>query len=395
MKLQGIFPAITTPFDHNGDLYKVKVQHNIEKWNRTGLAGYVVCGSTGESVYLTTEEKLQLWEWVAQYASSEKILIAGTGVESVRETVALTVMAGVATTYFQALEYRDRVSVAEKNLASAERILRGLKLEQSVGTANALDVAQEETVVATLAAGVPALRQQLRQSIDALAVLLGETPESLSIAATTLEPLVAPEVTAGLPSELLARRPDVAEAEADLIAANANVQVARASFFPSISLTGSGGFESSALTNLFTPANRVWAATAGLTQPIFAGGALRGQSQYAKARYSELLANYHKSVISAFANVEDSLVAVRESAEQQVRQQHAVDEAARAYRIAQAQLRAGTINVVSLLNTQSALFTAQDTLAQVRFQRLQASVNLFKALGGGWQDGRGERSGTR
>jgi NodT family efflux transporter outer membrane factor (OMF) lipoprotein len=342
---------------------------------------------------LTASYQLDLWGKNRATRAAAAATAAASRYD--RETVALTVMAGVATTYFQALEYRDRVSVAEKNLASAERILRGLKLEQSVGTANALDVAQEETVVATLAAGVPALRQQLRQSIDALAVLLGETPESLSIAATTLEPLVAPEVTAGLPSELLARRPDVAEAEADLIAANANVQVARASFFPSISLTGSGGFESSALTNLFTPANRVWAATAGLTQPIFAGGALRGQSQYAKARYSELLANYHKSVISAFANVEDSLVAVRESAEQQVRQQHAVDEAARAYRIAEAQLRAGTINVVSLLNTQSALFTAQDTLAQVRFQRLQASVNLFKALGGGWQDGRGERSGTR
>lgn len=310
-----------------------------------------------------------------------------------RQTVELTVMAGVATTYFQVLALNDRLAVAESNLASAERILKGLVLEQRVGTATALDVAQQQTVTATINAGIPPLRQQLRESLDALAILVGRSPELVDTLSGTLAGVVAPTVGEGLPSELLARRPDVAEAEADLMAANANVAVARASFFPSITLTGSGGFESSALETLLRPANRVWNATAGLTQPIFAGGALRGQSEYAKARYSELLANYHKAVISAFANVEDSLAAVKQSAEQQDRQQQAVDQAERAYRIAEAQLHAGTINVLTLLNTQTALFTARDALAQVRFLRLQASVNLFKALGGGWQNDRRQGSG--
>jgi NodT family efflux transporter outer membrane factor (OMF) lipoprotein len=310
-----------------------------------------------------------------------------------RETVELTVMAGVATTYFEVLAINDRLAVAEANLASARKILHGLVLEQKVGTTTALDVAQQETITATINATIPPLRQQLRASIDALAVLIGRNPESVKVSAASLEGVVPPTIGAGLPSELLTRRPDIAEAEAQLIAANANVAVARASFFPSITLTGDGGFESSALAMLLRPANRAWNATAGLTQPIFAGGALRGQSEYAKARYSELLANYHKAVISAFANVEDSLVAVREAAEQQDRQQQAVTTAERAYRIAEAQLRAGTINVLTLLNTQSALFSARDALAQVRYLRLQASVNLFKALGGGWQNDRRQGSG--
>jgi outer membrane protein, multidrug efflux system len=309
-----------------------------------------------------------------------------------RATVELTVMASVASSYFQALELRDRLAVADQNLASARHILSGLKLEQRVGTATGLDVAQQETVVATLYASIPPLEQALRQDIDALAILVGQTPESIDVAAGSLDELVAPEVMPGLPSELLARRPDVAEAEAQLIAANANMAVARASLFPSIQLTGSGGYESSALSTLLKPTSRIWTIGAGLAQPIFEGGALRGQLDYSKARYQELLAVYHKAVISAFANVEDSLVALRQTAERQDRQQQAVDQARRAYRFAEAQMRAGTINVLTLLNAQSALLVAEDTLAQVKFARLQASVNLFKALGGGWQPGAGEGS---
>jgi multidrug efflux system outer membrane protein len=309
-----------------------------------------------------------------------------------RATVELTVMASVASSYFQALELRDRLAVAQQNLAGARHILDGLKLEQRVGTATGLDVAQQETAVATLFASIPPLEQALRLDVDALAILVGRTPESIDITAGSLDELVAPDVGPGLPSELLARRPDVAEAEAQLVAANANMAVARAALFPSIQLTGSGGFESSSLSTLLRPASRIWSIGAGLTQPIFEGGALRGQLEYSKARYQELLAGYHKAVISAFANVEDSLVALRQTAEQQQRQQQAVDQARRAYRFAAAQMRAGTINVLTLLNAQSALLTAEDTLAQVKFARLQASVNLFKALGGGWQPGDGEGS---
>src|SRR5208282_1799029 len=164
-----------------------------------------------------------------------------------QETVALTVVSSVATTYFQALELRDRIEVAQQNLQNGQSILHGLKLEQSAGTATGLDVAQQETVVALLSAAVPPLVQQFRQSVYALAVLIGKTPESIDVTSGTLTELSSPAIAAGLPSQLLSRRPDVAEAEQQLIAANADITVARAALFPDIELTAAGGYESSML----------------------------------------------------------------------------------------------------------------------------------------------------
>jgi multidrug efflux system outer membrane protein len=302
-----------------------------------------------------------------------------------RTTVELSVMAGVAGTYFQVLELRDRLAIAQDNYANAAKVLRGLKLEETAGIATGLDVAQQETVVATVNATIPPLKQQLRQNLDALAILIGATPESVDVTHGDLDQIGQPLVRPGLPSELLARRPDVAEAEAQLIAANANIAAARAAFFPTISLTATGGFESSALAGLLTPANRVWSLGADVTQPIFQGGALLGQYQLAKGRYEELLADYHKAVISAFANVEDALIALQQSTDLVERQQTAATTAQRAYEFAQAQMRAGTINVLTLLSTETALFSARDALAQAKYAHLQALVTLYQALGGGWQ----------
>jgi NodT family efflux transporter outer membrane factor (OMF) lipoprotein len=302
-----------------------------------------------------------------------------------RATVELTVLAGVAGTYFLALELRDRLGIADANLTNANKILHGLKLEEQAGIATALDVAQQQTVVATVNATIPPLRQQLRQTLDALAILVGNVPEAVDVTRGGLDELGQPLVRPGLPSELLARRPDVAEAEAQLIAANANIAVARAAFFPSISLTATGGYESTQLAGLLTPANRAWSLAAGLTQPIFQGGALVGQYQLAKGHYEELLADYHKAVISALANVEDALIALQQTTDQVERQQQATLAAQRAYEFAQAQMRAGTINVLTLLNTETALFSARDALAQAKYAHLQALVSLYQALGGGWQ----------
>jgi len=303
------------------------------------------------------------------------------------QTVALTVVSSVATTYFQALELRDRIDVARQNLANGQSILRGLQLEQSAGTATGLDVAQQETAVALLDAALPPLVQQLRQSVHALAVLIGKAPESFDVSTGSLNDVSTPDIVAGLPSQLLTRRPDVAEAEQQLIAANADITVARAALFPTIDLTGSGGYESSTLASLVSPANRMFAVSAGLTQPIFHGGALRGQVAYDQARYNELLAGYHKTVLTALGNVEDALVSVRQSEEQLARQRDAVAKARRAYQFAQAQMSAGTINVLTVLNTENALFSAQDVLVQVQYAHLQALVGLFTALGGGWHRG--------
>jgi NodT family efflux transporter outer membrane factor (OMF) lipoprotein len=248
-----------------------------------------------------------------------------------------------------------------------------------------LDVAQQATTVAVINASIPPLRQQLRQTVDALAVLVGKMPQDLEPPVGTLTDLAEPVVGPGLPSELLTRRPDVAAAEAQLMAANANIQVARAAFLPSIDLTAAGGFASTALSSLISPANRIFTLTGGLTQDIFQGGALVGGYRLNRARYSELLSDYHKAVISAFSNVEDALVATQQTAEQYRRQQDAVAKARRAYEITEIQLHAGTVNVLTVLNTQSALFSAEDALVQVRFAHLQALVELFNALGGGWE----------
>ena len=325
--------------------------------------------------------------WGKNRATRDAARAAAVASRYDQQSVALTVISSVATTYFQALELRDRLEVAQQNLDNGEAILKGFKLEQTAGTATGLDVAQQETAVALLNAAVPPLQQQFRQTVHALAVLIGKTPESVDVEAGTLTQLSSPAIVEGLPSQLLSRRPDVAEAEQNLIAANADITVARAALFPDIQLTAGGGYESTALAGLTSPANQVYSIAAGLTQPIFHGGALRAQVAFSKARYTELLTTYHKTVLTAFSNVEDALVATQQTAELQKRQQEAVTTAKRAFEFAERQMSAGTVNILTVLNTENALFSAQDQLVQDNFLRLQALVDLFTALGGGWHQG--------
>ena len=279
------------------------------------------------------------------------------------------------------MESHDRLEVAQQDLATAQEVLKDLKTELSVGIVNALDVAQQETTVAVLSATIPPLQQQFRQSVNALAVLVGKPPQGLEFPGGSLTALSEPQVRPGMPSELLVRRPDVASSEAQLKAANADIQAARAAFFPSIDLTADGGFVSTALSTLITPANRVFNLSGQVAQQIFAGGAITGKYQLTKARYSELLADYHKTVLTAFGDVENALVALQQTADQYQREQEAVATARRAYDFTQTQLHAGVINILTVLNTQSALFNAQDALVQVRFAHLQALVQLYSALG--------------
>jgi outer membrane protein, multidrug efflux system len=336
------------------------------------------------SPQLTASYELDFWG--KNRATREAAVDAAQASRYDRDTIALSVYTSVALTYFQALEAHDRLVVAQDDLNNAQHILDGLELEQQVGVATALDVAQQATTVATVNASIPPLAQQLQQDIDALAILVGESPETVKLELeSTLDDLTPPPVIAGLPSELLARRPDVAEAEAQLRGANANIGVARAAFFPSIDLTASGGYASTVLAGLLSPQNEVFAVAASATQTIFDFGARSGQLAFSHARYSELLSDYHKTVLTAFGNVEDALVAVQQTADELVRQQDAVDKARRAFEYAQLQMQAGTTNILTELNTEIALFTAQDALVQVKYLHLQALVDLYQALGGGWQ----------
>ena len=303
-----------------------------------------------------------------------------------QQTVALTVATNVADTWFTALALADRMQVAEQNLADAEQTLAVIRGRMEAGTASALDLAQQEALVAGERATIPNFRNQIEQELLGLGILVGRPPEAITARPGTLTALSLPLVTAGLPSELLARRPDVAAAEAQLIAANFDIKVARAAFFPAIQLTGQGGFSGAALNAMFFPGGTIASLSAGLTQPIFDAGTLRGQLEQAKGRYDELLADYRKAVVQALTDVEDALTAWRYTTEQEALEAQAVATAQRAADIARAQLIAGTVDITTVLQAETTLFNDQDILAQVRLTRFQALLNLYKALGGGWTE---------
>jgi multidrug efflux system outer membrane protein len=301
-----------------------------------------------------------------------------------QQVVALTVVTNVANAWFTALALADRLLVAQRNLADAQQTLAVIRGRLDAGTATALDLAQQESLVAQERAVIPGLRSQMEQELIGLGILIGRPPEAVTVRPGSLDALALPPVAPGLPSALLQRRPDVAEAEAQLVAANFNIKLARAAFFPSIQLTGSYGFANAALNTLFTPGGTAIALAAGLTQPLFDAGLLRGQLEQSKGRYDELLADYRKAVVQAFTDVENGLTAWRFATEQEALQRRAVATAQRAADIARAQMQAGTVDVTTVLQAETTLFTAQDTLYQVRLARFQALLSLYKALGGGW-----------
>lgn len=301
-----------------------------------------------------------------------------------REVVTLTAITTVATTYFNILAAQDRLKVARHNLADASRILFLIQQQFSAGTQSDLNVAQQESLVETVRATIPPLEETLRQNIAALAVLVGKPPERFNTRGSTLAALARPRITPGLPSELLNQRPDIRQAEQALKASNYSVESARAAFFPTIQLTGTLGFESAALRSLFGPGAWFYTAAAGLTQPIFDGGVLLGQLELQKGLQLQNLQTYRKSVLSAFSNVEQSLIAVEQTAAQERIQENVVKASRRAFVLSEQQMTGGTINMVTLLQTEQTLFSAEDTLAVDRLAHLTAIVSLFQALGGGW-----------
>ncbi len=301
-----------------------------------------------------------------------------------QQVVALTVVTNVANAWFTALALADRIVVAQRNLADAEQTLAVIRGRLDAGTASALDVAQQESLVAQERAVVPGLRSQMEQELIGLGILIGRPPEAVTVRPGSLDALALPPVAPGLPSALLQRRPDVAAAEAQLVAANFDIKLARAAFFPAVQLTGSYGFANAALSTLFTPGGTAIALAAGLTQPLFDAGVLRGQLEQSKGRYDELLADYRKAVVQALTDVENGLTAWRLATEQEALQRRAVETAQRAADIARAQMQAGTVDVTTVLQAETTLFTAQDTLYQVRLARFQALLSVYKALGGGW-----------
>ena len=301
-----------------------------------------------------------------------------------RDTLVLSSVAATVNAYLTLLSAQDRLAVTDSNLKDSRFILEAIKSRLVVGTVSALEVAQQETLVTQVLAQFPPLQLQLQQAKTQIAILAGRTPESLTIKGGTLTRLKTPKIPAGVPSQLLRRRPDVAEAESTLASSDANVGSAKAAFFPTISLTASGGFESVLLKTLLRPEAAFGNVAAGLTQPLFDGGALQGNLGLAQGQNLEDLATYRKAVIQSFVDVENALIAVQQNTELQKRLSDAVDTSRRAYDITAARLKEGTIDIVQVLQAEQALFSAQDSLVTARLSRFQALASLAQALGGGW-----------
>jgi multidrug efflux system outer membrane protein len=302
-----------------------------------------------------------------------------------RDVVALTTLTSVANAYFQVLASQDRLRTAQRNIASATSILDAIRQRLGAGTGTDLDVAQQESVLASQRATVPPLRQTLQQNINALATLVSRPPESIRVIGGSLNAVAIPRVTPGLPSEILTQRPDIRRQEAQLASATANVGSARAQFFPSIQLTGQGGYQSSSLVSLFQPHAAFFSMVGSLTQPIFDGGRILGNFELTQAKQDELLQAYRKTVVQSFADVDNALTAIRETTNTLRLQRDVVAASRRAFQLSEQQLRAGTADIVTVLNTQRTLFAAEDALWQAQLARLLAIISLYQALGGGWE----------
>jgi len=228
--------------------------------------------------------------------------------------------------------------------------------------------------------------QQERDAQTALAILLGRPPQTFTVSEKGLEAIRMPQITPGMPSALLTRRPDIRRAEARLAAANANVAVARAALFPSISLTGNTGAQSSALLSLFDGPNLLATLGASLTIPIFDSGRLSSQRDLAVAQKQELVQVYRSTVITALSEVEKALGAIRSLEERYRLKSQEVDQARFAFELSEIRYRVGAEDLMTVIDTQRTLSDAQTQLGLIKLQRLQATVSLYKALGGGWQD---------
>ena len=298
--------------------------------------------------------------------------------------IGLTAESSVAQEYFTILATRERIAITRQNIDAAKRILAVVEAKVVAGVSSNLDLANQQAVIAGQEATLPALIEQEREGRYALAILLGRAPEGFDVKGQNMDGIVSPVVQGGLPSEVLLRRPDVAEAEANLYAAHANVDAARAAFFPAIGLTGSGSYASTVIGSLINPGNFAWSIGASLLQTIFDGGAKKAASDLALAQEQEQIADYRKAVFNAFNNVESALGQVASDGDQLVALTEEVRASTEAFRISELQYREGTIDILSLLQAQQTLFSAENTLVETKLARLGADVSLYIALGGGW-----------
>ena len=305
--------------------------------------------------------------------------------EWARQEVASTLVANVAAAYFQLRALDLQLEISKRTLDSRQESLRLTRLLANGGSTSLLDVRQAEQLVFTASAEIPALEQQIEQQENFLSILLGRNPGNIARGQTLIEQHHPPEVPAGLPSSLLERRPDIRQAEQQLVAANAEIGVARAAHFPQISLNGNGGLQSSALTNLFTGPAGAWSFGASLTQPIFTAGKISSGVRLAKARQQTATLFYQQSIQGAFRSVSDALIGYRKTREFSSHQQELFESAQDAARLSHMRYNGGVTGYLEVLTNETNSFSAELGLVQARLNELLAVVQLYEALGGGWQ----------
>ena len=321
--------------------------------------------------------------WGGKRAARDSAELAVRASEFERATVELTLLSGVATTYTQLLALHEQQRIAELNLANAQNVLKLVQTRHDAGSATQLELAQQKSLVAAQQRQLPEVRQRTEAARISLAALLGQPVQTLQLTPQAFEQLRWPSIAAGVPSDLLSRRPDIASAEAQLAAAQADIIVARAAMLPSVTLSANLGSGANRAGDMLR--NPFYNLTGGLIAPIFNNGRLSAERDKATARQDELLQTYRGAIINGFADVEKALSSIRRLDEQRQWQHEELDQAQKAFRIAQSRYEAGAEDLLTVLETQRTLYAAQDLNVQLRQARLGASIALYKALGGGWQ----------
>jgi outer membrane protein, multidrug efflux system len=334
-------------------------------------------------VGLSLTWQLDFWGQFRRATEASRASLLAT--EWGKKAVISSVVADVASAYFQLLELDLEMDISTRTLQSRKDSLNLVRVRQTGGTGTLLDVRQSEELMYTAAAAIPDLERRIGQQENVISVLLGRSPGGVPRVKKLSDTAVAPSVPAGMPSSLLERRPDIQSAEQQLVAANARIGVAKAAFFPQISLTGSAGYQSSSLTSLFSGPAGVWSFGAGLAQPLFTGGKLRSNLHLTEAQEQEAVLRYQQAIQQAFRDVSDSLIAYRK--DQEFREQQALLAAAAvdAIRLANARYNGGVASYLEVLDSDTLAYDAEIELARAQLEERLALVQLYHALGGGWQ----------
>jgi len=308
--------------------------------------------------------------------------------EDSRQTVILTLVSDVASAYFALLQLDLQLQITRETVKTQQDSVKLTNLRVEHGVATRLDVLQAQQVLDSANAQIPDLERRIAQEENAISILLGNYPQAVPRGRPLVEQPLPPEVPPGMPSSLIERRPDIREAEQVMVAANAEIGVAKAQFFPQIALTGSGGGSfgrSSAFSSLMGSQIGIWSYGAQVSQPIFTGGALRGNLRAAESQHQQALISYRQTIQRAFGDVSDALIGYEKLHQVRVRQEDTVKDLQESVRLSEMRYKGGTTTYLEVLDGQRSLFSAELTLAEARGTEYQSLVQLYRALGGGWQ----------